>query len=129
MIKWLSSKKKEWVGTNSPLEWTDPRQPCAAPPKRSACHSGAAWLYQMPILGRPGKRSPGGGAEILRIRPCRFYFHGHEWSEPPYIHVDRDQANCKMWLNLVALASGLGFKAAELRDIEQLVSANRAMLE
>jgi hypothetical protein len=34
-----------------------------------------------------------------------------------------------MWLNLVALASGLGFKAAELRDIEQLVSANRAMLE
>jgi hypothetical protein len=33
-----------------------------------------------------------------------------------------------MWLNPVALASSLGFKAAELRDIERLVSANRAML-
>lgn len=55
MIKCLSSKKKVWVGTNSPLEWTDPRQPYAAPPKRSACHSGVAWLYQMPILGGPGK--------------------------------------------------------------------------
>jgi hypothetical protein len=33
-----------------------------------------------------------------------------------------------MWLNPVALASSLGFKAAELRNIERLVSANRAML-
>jgi hypothetical protein len=33
-----------------------------------------------------------------------------------------------MWLNPVALASSLGFKAAELRDIERLVGANRAML-
>jgi hypothetical protein len=34
-----------------------------------------------------------------------------------------------MWLSPVALASSLGFKAAELRDIERLVSDNRAMLE
>jgi hypothetical protein len=33
-----------------------------------------------------------------------------------------------MWLNPVALASSLGFRAAELRDIERLVSANRGML-
>jgi hypothetical protein len=33
-----------------------------------------------------------------------------------------------MWLNPVALASSLGIKAAELRVIERLVSANRAML-
>jgi hypothetical protein len=32
-----------------------------------------------------------------------------------------------MWLNPVALASSLGFKPAELRDIERLVSDNRAM--
>jgi hypothetical protein len=33
-----------------------------------------------------------------------------------------------MWLNPVALASSLGFKAGELRDVERLVSSNRAML-
>lgn len=33
-----------------------------------------------------------------------------------------------MWLNPVSLVSSFGFKAAELRDIERLVSANRAML-
>jgi hypothetical protein len=33
-----------------------------------------------------------------------------------------------MWLNPVALASSLGFKPAELRDIERLVSENRAMM-
>jgi hypothetical protein len=33
-----------------------------------------------------------------------------------------------MWLNPVALASSLGVKAAELREIERLVSATRAML-
>jgi hypothetical protein len=33
-----------------------------------------------------------------------------------------------MWVNPVALASSLWFMAAELRDIERLVSANSAML-
>jgi len=65
---------------------------------------------------------------ILRSGPYRVYFHSHEPNEPPHVHVDRDRASCKMWLNPVALASSLGFKAAELRDIERLVSANRAML-
>jgi hypothetical protein len=33
-----------------------------------------------------------------------------------------------MWLNPVAIASSLGFKPAEQRAIERLVSGNRAML-
>jgi hypothetical protein len=33
-----------------------------------------------------------------------------------------------MWLIPVAIASSLGFKPAELRAIERLVSDNRAML-
>jgi hypothetical protein len=65
---------------------------------------------------------------ILRSGPYRVYFHSHEPNEPPHVHVDRDRASCKMWLNPVALASSLGFKAAELRDNERLVSTNRAML-
>jgi hypothetical protein len=65
---------------------------------------------------------------ILRSGPYRVYFYSHEPNEPPHVHVDRDQATCKMWLNPVALASSLGFSAAELRAVERLVSSNRAML-
>ncbi|MFM9087442.1 MAG: DUF4160 domain-containing protein, partial [Cyanobium sp.] len=42
--------------------------------------------------------------------------------------VDRDKASCKVWLAQVALASSLGFNARELREIERLVSLNRAIL-
>jgi hypothetical protein len=82
----------------------------------------------MPRLGRLEDGSLLAVPTILWSGPYRLYFHSHEPNEPPHVHVDRDNASCKMWLNPVALASSLGFKAAELRDIERLVSANRAML-
>ena len=47
---------------------------------------------------------------------------------PPHVHVDRDQAACKMWLRPVPLASSLGLMASELRKVELLVSSNRAIL-
>ncbi|MFM7641409.1 MAG: DUF4160 domain-containing protein [Cyanobium sp.] len=64
---------------------------------------------------------------ILRSGPYRVYFPSHEPNEPP-VHFDSDQATFKMWLNSISLASSLGFKAAELQEIERLVSANRAMI-
>jgi hypothetical protein len=36
--------------------------------------------------------------------------------------------SCKVWLVPVALSSSLGFSARELREIERLVSLNRAIL-
>jgi hypothetical protein len=55
-------------------------------------------------------------------------FYSQEPNEPPHVHVDRDKASCKVWLGPVALASSLGFKANELREVERLVSSNRAIL-
>jgi hypothetical protein len=60
--------------------------------------------------------------------PYRVYFYSHEPNEPPHVHVDRDKASCKVWLSPFALASSLGFKADELREVERLVSSNRAIL-
>lgn len=65
---------------------------------------------------------------ILRSVPYRVYFYSHEPNEPPHVHVDRDKASCKVWLVPVALSSSLGFSARELREIERLVSLNRAIL-
>jgi len=42
--------------------------------------------------------------------------------------VDRDKNSCKVWVTPIALSSSLGFKARELREIERLVSLNRAIL-
>ena len=60
--------------------------------------------------------------------PYRVYFYSHEPNEPPHVHVDRDKASCKVWLGPVDMASSLGFKANELRELERLVSSNRTIL-
>ncbi len=62
---------------------------------------------------------------VLTVRAYRFYFYSHEPNEPPHIHVDRDKASAKFWLNTVALARNLGFNARELRVVEQIVEDNR----
>ena len=56
---------------------------------------------------------------VLRSGPYRFYFYRHEPNEPPHVHVDRDDASAKFWLDPIGLAYGLGFPAHELRKIEQ----------
>jgi hypothetical protein len=55
-------------------------------------------------------------------------FYSQEPNEPPHVHIDRDKAYCKVYLSPVALASSLGLKANELRDVERLVCFNRAIL-
>jgi hypothetical protein len=67
-------------------------------------------------------------ATILRSGPYRVYFYSHEPNEPPHVHVDREKVSCKVWLTPAALFSSLGFGARELREIERLVSLNRAIL-
>jgi hypothetical protein len=56
------------------------------------------------------------------------YFHSHEPNEPPHIHVDRDDESAKFWLEPVALAVNLGFGPAELRRVQRMVAANRALV-
>ncbi|WP_411876360.1 DUF4160 domain-containing protein [Vulcanococcus limneticus] len=65
---------------------------------------------------------------ILRSGPLRFHLYSHEPNEPPHDHVDRDQASCRVWPSPVALSSSLGIQAYKLREIEWLVSMNRAIL-
>jgi hypothetical protein len=65
---------------------------------------------------------------ILRSGPYRIYFYSHEPNEPPHVYVDRDKASCKVWLVPISLAMSHGFSARELREIERLISLNRAIL-
>jgi len=56
------------------------------------------------------------------------YFYSHEPNEPPHVHVDRDDASAKFWLESVALARNLGFRPVELRRIARLVSEHEQEL-
>ncbi len=63
---------------------------------------------------------------ILRPGPYRVYFVSHDIeSEPPHVHIDRDDLSAKFWLNPVGLARNLGFSPSELRSIERLVVEHR----
>jgi hypothetical protein len=58
---------------------------------------------------------------VLRIGPYRFFFYAGDRSEPPHIHVERDDCEAKFWLNPVRLAWNQGFADSELNKIEKIV--------
>jgi hypothetical protein len=62
---------------------------------------------------------------VLRAGPYRFYFYSHESTEPPHIHVDRDDLSAKFWLQPVGLARNFGFSPKELRRIQRLVTQHQ----
>jgi hypothetical protein len=59
------------------------------------------------------------------IGPYRFFFYSAEGSEPPHVHVRRDRATAKFWLEPVRLANSRRFPDHELRTIQKLVEENR----
>ncbi|UYY57364.1 DUF4160 domain-containing protein [Sphingomonas sp. S2-65] len=65
---------------------------------------------------------------ILRLDGYRFYFFSHEPNEPPHVHVDRDSATMKVWLDRVELARNRGFRPREINAILGLVEAHRTAL-
>jgi len=58
---------------------------------------------------------------VLRSGPYRLYFFSHENSEPPHIHVDRDDLSAKFWLDPVSLSRNIGFNDRELLKIRDIV--------
>jgi len=58
---------------------------------------------------------------VLRLLGWRFHFYSDEGSEPPHIHVDTGDGECKFWLAPVRLARSEGVKPVELRRIEAVV--------
>lgn len=65
---------------------------------------------------------------LLRENGFRIYITSHDTGEPPHVHVDRQDASAKFWLQPVRLAYTIGFAARELRLVERMVSDNETML-
>ena len=64
----------------------------------------------------------------MRIGAFRFYFFSHEPNEPPHVHIDRDVATLKVWLDPVEVAKSRGFRAHEIAGIVAMVDEHGARL-
>ena len=62
---------------------------------------------------------------ILRIRAYRFFFVSVDRSEPPHVHVRRDNMVAKFWLEPLALERAGGFSRVELNAIARIVEEYR----
>ena len=58
---------------------------------------------------------------IARIGPYRFFFFASDYVETPHVHVERDRAVAKFWLDPVGMAYSRLFPAHELRKIRAIV--------
>lgn len=66
---------------------------------------------------------------VLRIKGYRFHFYSDEGSEPPHIHIEYGNGECKFWLSPeITLARNKGLKPKELKRIEKLVFENKDFL-
>ena len=65
---------------------------------------------------------------VLRSGPYRLFFYSGDRDEPPHVHIEREDSVAKVWLDPVRLESNAGFRAAELRRIERIVSDNQIKL-
>ena len=65
---------------------------------------------------------------VLRIGPYRFHFFSDEYNEPPHIHVETVDDECKFWLDAVKLAVNRNLSPRVVRNIEKLVFENNVIL-
>ena len=62
--------------------------------------------------------------------PYRVFFTSFDCNKPAHVHVEREHATCKFWLEPIELARSHGFSARELNTIRRLINAHRpAILE
>ena len=65
---------------------------------------------------------------ILRSGPYRFYFYSSDGPEPVHIHVQRDEATAKYWLDPLRLDYSIAFRPVELRRIQAIIEENREVI-
>jgi hypothetical protein len=53
--------------------------------------------------------------------PYRLFFYSFDCNEPMHVHVERDRAKAKFWLDPLVLASNDGFAAHELSRVRALI--------
>jgi hypothetical protein len=61
--------------------------------------------------------------------PYRFYFYSFDCNEPMHVHVRRERATCKVWLDPITVVATDGFSARELNRIRRVILEHRPLIE
>lgn len=62
---------------------------------------------------------------IADIGPYKLFFYSADGTEPPHVHVRRDRATAKFWMNPVRIERSRGFSDHELCSLQKIVNENR----
>jgi hypothetical protein len=65
---------------------------------------------------------------VLRSGPYRFYFYSGDRTEPPHVHIEREDKVAKFWLEPVRMQRSGGFNRREINTIQRLVEENAQLL-
>lgn len=85
-------------------------------------------LDENPSIGLCDWKEQAALPTVLKAGPYRFFFYAADRDEPPHVHVERDDCVAKLWLRPVRLQGNVGFRRAELRQIERLVEEHESQL-
>ena len=66
---------------------------------------------------------------VLRIGHFRFHFYSDEGNEPPHIHVETPDGECKFWLDFIRLAKNKNVPPHEIREIERIIFEYQTFLK
>lgn len=64
---------------------------------------------------------------VFRKGRYRVFFFSNEGHEPMHIHVESDDQHAKFWLEPIALANSVGYRAQELNEIRRLILVHVAL--
>ncbi len=65
---------------------------------------------------------------VLRVGSFRFFFYAGDGTEPPHIHVEREDNEAKFWLDPVRLARSRGFSRKEINRVRRVVVEHQEQL-
>ncbi|MGE0087593.1 MAG: DUF4160 domain-containing protein [Desulfococcaceae bacterium] len=60
--------------------------------------------------------------------PYRFFFYSFDCNEPMHVHVQRDKAVCKFWLEPLSLVKNNGFSSKQLNLIFKTIIKNQSKI-
>ena len=65
---------------------------------------------------------------LLRVGPYRFYMVSADGDERPHVHIERDNQRAKFFIDRVEFFDNEGFRQAEVRRIQRLVTEHQEEL-
>ncbi|MDZ7363160.1 MAG: DUF4160 domain-containing protein [candidate division KSB1 bacterium] len=65
---------------------------------------------------------------VLQTEGFRFFFYAKDCQEPIHVHVTRGNGLAKVWVEILKIASSVGFRPHEENRIVKIIADNQAYI-